>query len=80
MAAIRVMIASFYERTQSVALARFIHISLTGALVVFSPPAVSPAQEASWYALYAVAMWVLAIFLVTISRSVNGPQTSKRYC
>ena len=80
MAAMCVLIAWFYERTQSVALAQLIHIVSTGALVVFSPPAVSPAQEASWYALYPVALWALAIFLVTSSRSVNGPQTSKRYC
>ena len=34
----------------SVALAQLIHISSTGALVVLSPSAVSPAQEAAWYA------------------------------
>ena len=36
MAAMRVLIAWFYERTQSIALAQLIHISSTGALVVFS--------------------------------------------
>jgi membrane protease YdiL (CAAX protease family) len=64
MAAIRVVIAWFYERTQSVALAQLIHISSTGSLVVFSPSGVSPSQEAGWYALYAAALWLLALGLV----------------
>ena len=63
MAAMRVLIAWFYERTQSVALAQLIHISSTGSLVVFSPPSVSPAQEAAWYALYAAALWLLVLVL-----------------
>jgi hypothetical protein len=46
MAAIRVLMAWLYEHTQSVAL---IHMSSPGSLVVFSPPAVSPLQEALWY-------------------------------
>src|SRR5260221_3886015 len=37
MAALRVLISWFYERTQNVALAQLIHISSTGALVVFQP-------------------------------------------
>ncbi|HEX9233861.1 MAG TPA: hypothetical protein VF863_05550 [Candidatus Acidoferrum sp.] len=67
MTAIRVLIAWFYERTQSVALAQLIHISSTGSLVVFSPPAVSPLQEAIWYALYAAALWFLVLLLARIS-------------
>jgi membrane protease YdiL (CAAX protease family) len=66
MAAMRVLIAWFYERTQSVALAQLIHISSTGSLVVFSPPVVSPAQEASWYAIYAAALWLLALVLTSL--------------
>lgn len=66
MAAVRVLIAWFYERTQSVALAQLIHISSTGSLVVFSPPAVTPIQEASWYALYAAALWLLVLVLTTL--------------
>jgi len=67
MAAIRVLIAWFYERTQSVALAQLIHISSTGSLVVFSPPAVSPLQEAIWYALYAAALWFLVLLPARMS-------------
>ena len=76
MAAMRVLIAWFYECTHSVALAQIIHLSSTGALVVFSPPAVSPAQEASWYALYAVALWALMITLLRVSPTANLPQNS----
>ena len=76
MTAMRVLIAWFYERTQSVALAQLVHISSTGALVVFSPAAVTPAQEAAWYALYAVALWALAITLRLASPTANLPQNS----
>jgi uncharacterized protein len=64
MAAIRVLMAWLYEHTQSVAL---IHMSSTGSLVVFSPPAVSPLQEALWYALYAAALWLLVLLLARVS-------------
>jgi len=63
MAAMRVLIAWFYQHTQSVALAQFMHISSTGSLVVFSPPAVTPTQEATWYALYAFVLWLFVLLL-----------------
>jgi membrane protease YdiL (CAAX protease family) len=74
-AAIRVLIAWFYERTQSVALAQLIHISSTGSLVVFSPSAVSPAQEASWYALYAAALWLFVLLLVRAAPRSRSEKT-----
>ena len=74
MAAMRVLIAWFYEHTQSIALAQLVHISSTGALVVFSPPAATPTQEAAWYALYAVALWVLVIFLLLATPTANLPK------
>jgi uncharacterized protein len=64
MTGMRVLIAWFYERTQSVALAQLIHISSTGSLVVFSPFALNAAQEATWCAAYAVAVWLLVLLLV----------------
>jgi membrane protease YdiL (CAAX protease family) len=63
MAAMRVLMAWFYERTQSVPLAQLLHVVSTGSLVVFSPPGVTPSQEAAWYAVYAAALWVLALLL-----------------
>jgi len=74
MAAMRVLIAWFYEHTHSVALAQLIHISSTGALVVLSPSAVSPAQEAAWYALYAAALWALVILLLLTGPAAHSPQ------
>jgi len=74
MAAVRILIAWFYERTQSVALAQLIHISSTGSLVVFSPPAVSPIQEATWYGLYAIIMWTLVTLLASAIRVPNAAQ------
>jgi len=72
MAAMRVLIAWLYERTQSVVLAQLLHIVSTGSLVVFSPPAVTPSQEAIWYAAYAAALWILALILtISFPRSVS---------
>jgi membrane protease YdiL (CAAX protease family) len=73
MAAMRVLMAWFYERTQSIALAQLVHLSSTGALVVFSPPTVSPLQEATWYALYAAALWLLVLLLTTILPPATQP-------
>ena len=73
MAAMRVLIAWFYERTQSIALAQLVHLSSTGALVVFSQPTVSPLQEATWYALYAAALWLLVLLLTTILPPATQP-------
>lgn len=69
MCAMRVLIAWFYERTQSVPLCQLIHISSTASLVVFSPPAVTPMQEAYWYGCYGAALWVVAVVVLRSSRS-----------
>jgi membrane protease YdiL (CAAX protease family) len=63
MAAVRVLICWFYERTQSIALAQLIHISSTGSLVVFGPFALNPAQETLWYTVYAMALWLFVLIL-----------------
>ena len=59
MTAMRVLIAWVYANTRSVAMAQLIHASSTGSLVVFSPPAVTAAQETLWYAVYAIALWLV---------------------
>ena len=58
MSAMRVLIAWIYTNTNSVLLAQLMHISSTGALVVFSPP-VSPLRETMWYALYGCLLWLM---------------------
>jgi uncharacterized protein len=58
MTAMRVLIAWVYANTKSVVLAQLMHASSTGSLVVLSPPRVTSGQEALWYAVYGVALWV----------------------
>jgi membrane protease YdiL (CAAX protease family) len=63
MAAMRVLIAWIYSGTNSVLLPQLMHISSTGALVIFSPP-VSAAREAMWYALYGCLLWLMVGIVV----------------
>jgi len=64
MTAMRVLISWLYINTKSVLIAQFMHISSTGSLVIFSPPAVSARQEVLWYALYGVALWFVVLIVV----------------
>lgn len=59
MTAMRVLICWLYSNTKSVLAAQLMHAASTGCLVVFSPQQVSAGQEALWYALYAVALWLI---------------------
>jgi membrane protease YdiL (CAAX protease family) len=68
MTAIRVLIGWVYVNTKSVPIAQLVHASSTGSLVIFSPPHVNPAQEAMWYAVYALALW----FTVAVVSIVFG--------
>lgn len=62
--AVRVLIVWVQRHTESLLLAQLMHVSLTGSLVVFDPPRVSPAQETLCYTLYAVVLWaVVAIWI-----------------
>jgi membrane protease YdiL (CAAX protease family) len=65
MTAMRELIAFTYARTNSVLLAQLIHASSTSALAVLSPPGVSAAQEAVWYAVYGAALWGVVAIIVT---------------
>lgn len=74
MAAMRVLIGWIYTNTKSVALAQLTHASSTGSLVVLSPNSVTAAQEAMWYAIYSVVLWLIvgavsAIFCKTLARN-----------
>ena len=66
MTAMRVLISWLYVHTRSVALAQLMHAVSTASLVVFSPPRVSAAQEALWYAAYAAALWLIVIALAIL--------------
>jgi membrane protease YdiL (CAAX protease family) len=69
MTGMRVLIAWIYSNTKSVLLAQLMHISSTGSLVVFGAARVTAAQEATWYALYGILLWVaVAIVVKTFGR------------
>lgn len=63
MTAVRVLICWIYTHTESVLLCQLMHISSTGALVIFSAPRVTPKQETMWYAIYALALWLTVAFV-----------------
>lgn len=63
MVAMRVLISWVYVNTDSVLAAQLLHAASTGALVVFSPK-VGPVQEAAWYGLYALALWLIVAAVV----------------
>jgi membrane protease YdiL (CAAX protease family) len=63
MTAMRVLIAWLYANTKSVFLTQLMHVSSTGSLVALSPPAVTAQQEAMWYGIYAVILWVVVALL-----------------
>ena len=66
MTAMRVLIGWVYVNTKSVPMAQLLHASSTGSLVVFSPPHVSAAQEALWYGVYGIALWVAVFAVATL--------------
>ena len=66
MTAMRVLIAWIYTNTKSVVLAQLMHASSTGALVVFSPSGVTAGQETTWYAVYAIALWIIVGIVAAI--------------
>ena len=75
--AMRVLIAWLYTKTKSVLLTQLMHACSTGSLVIFSPPGVTAAQEAFWYALYASALW-LAVALVALTFGAKTLRPSSR--
>ena len=64
MTAMRILISWLYTNTQSIVLAQLLHLSSTASLVVLSPSHVSAAQEAFWYAVYALALWIIVAVVV----------------
>jgi len=64
MTAMRVLISWLYINTKSLLIAQLMHITSTGSLVIFSPPAVSASQEVLWYTLYATTLWVAVLIVV----------------
>jgi membrane protease YdiL (CAAX protease family) len=63
MTAMRILIGWLYTNTGSVLLAQLMHISSTGALVIFGAPHVSAGAESFWYALYGLALWLIVALI-----------------
>jgi membrane protease YdiL (CAAX protease family) len=61
--AVRVLIAWVYDNTGSLRMAQLVHASSTGFLVILSAPRVTPSQEAGWYFVYAVVLWIIVLAL-----------------
>jgi hypothetical protein len=73
MTAMRLMICWIYLNTGSVLMAQLMHISSTGALVIFSAPRVTAGQEAMWYGIYGGALWVVVAIVVAVcGRGLRG--------
>jgi len=64
MTAMRVLIGWAYTNTKSVFLTQWLHASSTGSLVVLSPIGITPEQEALWYAMYGLALWMIVAVIL----------------
>lgn len=75
MTAMRVLISWVYVNTGSVLAAQLLHMSSTGALVIFGATRIDPRQEVTWYGLYAFALWlVVAVVVVAYGFSLKRPR------
>ncbi len=66
--ALRVLISWIYSNSGSLFLAQLMHASSTGSLVVFGATLVTPTQEATWYAMYALLLGLAAFAIVRTVR------------
>jgi membrane protease YdiL (CAAX protease family) len=73
--AVRLLIAWVYDNTASLRMAQLVHASSTGFLVILSAPHVSPWQEAGWYFVYAVLLWIIVVALRLHSRRTSLVRT-----
>jgi hypothetical protein len=76
--ALRVLIAWSYGHTGSLLVAQLLHASSTGFLVLLSPLAVTPAQEALWYAGYAPALWAAVAAITYMDPACGHPRAPCR--
>lgn len=74
MTAIRVFICWIYRHTGSVLLTQLMHISSTGALVIFGASQVNASQEATWYAVYGAALWLVVLAVLLRSGLTLAPR------
>ncbi|MBS1669232.1 MAG: CPBP family intramembrane metalloprotease [Bacteroidetes bacterium] len=68
--AMRLLMMWVYSKTGSMPLVQFMHVVSTGCLVAFGPFNINPAQEALWYAMYAIVLFISALFVFKFSKTV----------
>jgi membrane protease YdiL (CAAX protease family) len=66
MIAMRVLISWLYVNTGSLAATQLLHMSSTGALVIFAAPGIGAMREVLWYGLYAIALWLVVLGVVRV--------------
>jgi membrane protease YdiL (CAAX protease family) len=72
MTAMRILICWVYANTGSLLLAQMLHASSTGALAVLGPSRVTARQEATWYSVYALFLWiVVAVITKRVGRDLG---------
>jgi membrane protease YdiL (CAAX protease family) len=75
--AVRVLIAWVYDNTGSLRMAQLVHASSTGFLVILSAPRVTPSQEADWYFVYALLLWIIVLALRSYPRIAARRQSPR---
>ena len=67
--AVRILMTWAYAHTRSIFIVQLMHLVFTGCLVMIGPAQTSPGQETMWYAVYAAAVFILAL---AITKSHTG--------
>ena len=68
--AMRLIMMWIYSKNESLPLVQFMHIVSTGCLVTFGPFNITPAQETLWYAMYAIVLFIAALFIFKFYKTI----------
>jgi membrane protease YdiL (CAAX protease family) len=63
MVAMRIILVWVYVNTESLFMAQLMHASSSGFLAILVSMSISPANDALFYAVYAVVLWI-AVFVI----------------
>lgn len=66
--AMRLLMTRVYARTKSIFIVQLMHMVSTGCLVMLGPQKSSAAQEALWYFLYAILLWIAVLIIIKPKR------------
>ncbi len=77
--ALRIIIAWIYENTQSLLMAQLAHAFSTGFLGILVPTANAGEIWPVFYAVYAIALWIVAALIIARNReSMSGQRPSRK--